>query len=360
MAKSARRGQKVVSSATASSSPSGSSTPSSRSSTGPIPPFARAPAALEPFLEPLSPREVYLIHIDNSTKSLKTQAFQVPVIFNIVIVLIIAFRAYKGLSTYPALVAMLFGYKSSMTVDTSILSWEELTRIVLSRTATFLIDYLLVTLFLAWPIRFVRGPVRWRRAVGFRDREIVVRRSQPSWSRELVKNTWIRDDDEAMRDRIVAAVTPERISKTGYLLVDADWDLDYDAMIRAHAMVDGARKGAGVPLEEFRTAVLVHTDSDGWLIWRVGDEETAEGRARSAQREHILAFRDKLVKLGKEDLFYRWVELVQFESSQPDGFTADRQQSAMVQVQEMFRNEKLDFETLWKEAGGREALPELD
>jgi hypothetical protein len=148
-----------------------------------------------------------------------------------------------------------------------------------------------------------------------------------------------------MRDKIVAAVTPERIGKTGYLLVDEDWNLDYRAMVRAHALVDLTRKGEGVQLDEFRTAVLVHTDSDGWLIWRVGDENTPAGK--SAQRDQILAFRERLTAMGKEDLFFRWVELVQWESSQPGGFTPERQRSAMVQAKQMFDEENVDFSQFW-------------
>jgi hypothetical protein len=241
-------------------------------------------------------------------------------------------------------VAILIGMESSLSVDIASTPWTELAQITLRRVGTILIDYFLVTLFLSWPIHFVLGPVRWRRAVGFRDREIIVRRSHRSWSKKLERNKWIRDND-AMRDKIVAAVTPERIGKTGYLLVDEDWNLDYRAMVRAHALVDLTRKGEGVQLDEFRTAVLVHTDSDGWLIWRVGDENTPAGK--SAQRDQILAFRERLTAMGKEDLFFRWVELVQWESSQPGGFTPERQRSAMVQAKQMFDEENVDFSQFW-------------
>lgn len=176
-----------------------------------------------------------------------------------------------------------------------------------------------------------------------------------------MRNTWVRED-EAMRDKIVAAVTPERIGKTGYLLVDDDWNLDYDAMTRAQKLIDLTRKGDGVQLDEFRTAVLVHTDSDGWLIWRVGDENTPAALERSAQRDQILAFQDKLTAMGKESLFFRWVELVQWESSQPGGFTQERQRSAMLQVKKMFEEEQVDFSSFWDDLGGMEGmgLEELD
>ncbi|KAJ6033607.1 hypothetical protein N7499_009883 [Penicillium canescens] len=355
MAKSARRSGRKTPASTPGSS--GASTPSSVS--GPIPPFIKVPPALQSFVEPLSPKEVYLVHLDITAEDLKRQTFTVPLIVNLVVGAVIALRVYQGISTYPALIATLIGLQSSMTVDTATTPWTEGLQIVLRRTGTLLIDYFLVTMFLSWPINFIKGPVRWRRAVGFREREVIVRRSHRSWSQKLERNKWIRED-EARRDKIIAAVTPERIGKTGYLLVDEDWNLDYNAMIRAHALVDRTRQGDGVQMDEFRTAVLVHTDPDGWLIWRVGDENTPAGRQRSEQRDQILAFKDKLTEMGKEDLFLRWVELIQWESSQPGGFTPERQRSAMFQAKQLFEDENVDFSSFWDDMGGMEGMGELD
>ncbi|KAJ5957222.1 hypothetical protein N7501_011501 [Penicillium viridicatum] len=335
-------------------SSSGASTPSSASS-GPIPPFTKVPQSLQPFVEPLSPDEVYLVHIDISAEELKRQTFTVPLIVNLVVTAVIGLRIYMGISTYPALVATLIGFQSSMTVDTAAAPWTDSVQIILRRTVTICIDYFLVTLLWSWPVNFIRGPVRWRRAIGFREREVIVRRSNRSWSKELERNRWIRED-EARRDKIVAAVTPERIGKTGYLLVDEDWNLDYAAMVRAHALVDRTRRGDGVQIDEFRTAVLVNTDADGWLIWRVGDENTPTSEKRSIQRDQILAFKEKLTEMGKEDLFLRWVELIQWESSRPGGFTAERQRSAMVQAKQMFEDENVDFSQFWDDMGGMEGL----
>ncbi|KAJ5674196.1 hypothetical protein N7462_009635 [Penicillium macrosclerotiorum] len=332
---------------------SGTSTPSSV--TGPIPPFNKIPAILKPFVEPLSSEEVYLVHIDTTATDLKWQTFIVPAAVNVVVAIVVGLRVYMGISTYPAMLMMLLGMESSLSVDTAITPWTEIAKIILKRISAVLIDYFLVTLFLTWPIYFIIGPVRWRRAVGFRDREIIVRRSHRNWSRKLERNKWIRDN-EAMRDKIVAAVTPERVGKTGYLLVDEDWNLDYSAMVRAHALVDLTRKGEGVQLDEFRTAVLVHTDADGWLIWRVEDENTPQ---RSAQRDQILAFRDKLTAMGKEDLFFRWVELVQWESSQPGGFTPERQRSAMLQAKQMFEEENVEFGQFWDDLGGMAGVDDV-
>lgn len=363
MAKSARKASKTKASVMPSTTSSGASTPGSES--GPLPPFTQIPESLASFVEPLSPNEVYLIHIDNSAHDLKKQTFIVPAIMNIIIAALLATRIYMVRYFYPALLATFVGLTSSTTLNTTEMTWVDMGKVALYRTANVILDYFLVIIFLPWPIRFILGPVKWRRALGFRGHEIIVRRSQRIWSRTLVRNRWIRDD-EANRDKIVAAVTPERTSKPGYMLVDADWDLDYSAMIRAHDLIDPTQKKRArdaVPLEEFRVAVLVNTDADGWLIWRVGDEDSTttgseEGKVRGEQRDQLLAFREKLAALGKEDLFFRWVEIIQYESTQPGGFTAERQQAAMVQAKTLFDEGGVDFSQLWQDVGGIEGFTE--
>lgn len=337
---------------------SGVSTPSSASS-GPIAPFVKAPSTLKDFLEPLSPRDVYLVHIDTTPTDVKRQAFLVPCVVNTVVTAVLALRIWMGLTTYPALLAIVFGSESSLSVDHTQTGWFELVQIILKRTGAIFIDYFLVTQFLHWPVNFIFGPLLWRRTIGVRDREVVVRCSNRAWSKKLKRNTWMRDDD-AMRDKIIAAVTPERTGKTGYLLVDEDWNLDYQAMTQAQQMVDRNRRGDGVQLDEFRTSVLVNTDADGWLIWRVADENVSMEQQRSEHRDQIMAFKDKLTAMGKEDLFFRWVEIVQWESSQPGGFTAERQKSAMHQVQQMFNEAGVDFSSFWDDLGGMTGMEQLD
>ena len=325
-----------------------------RSPSGPRPPFTKAPDSLRPFLEPLSPQQVYLVHVDNTSTELKRRAFNFPILINVLVAAVIALRAYAGLYFYPAMLATLFGISSSTMVDTSVTPVHSTLRIILQRTTNMVFDYILLTIFLPWPVRFIQGPVRWRRTIDFRDREVIVRQSKHSWTKDLVRDKWVHDDKEA-RDRIVAAVTPEQIAKTGFMLIDASWNLDYDAMIRAHEMVDRTRHGQGTPLYEFRTTVLVNTDAYGWLIWRIGDE-SVDGKKRMSQREQILAFKDKLTDMGKEDLFFRWVEIIQYESTRPGGFTPERQHAAMAQAKKLFEDNDVDFSQFWREVGGMEGL----
>lgn len=319
-------------------------------------PFVKAPLALKPFLEVLAPDEIYLIHIDKERVDLKKQLFILPILLNAAIILLIAYRIYNGIYVYPDIIGSALGLTSTPTVDFTSQPWQSTAEIILKRTFTFSFDYFLVTIFLGWPVRFILGPIDWRRKIGFRHREVVVRQSRQPWSSKLERNRWLYEDEKVVRERIVPAVAPQRISKSGYLLIDADWDLDYKAMVRAHELVDMTSKGQGVQLDEFRTAVLVNTDNEGWLLWRVADEDNKE---RGEQRDQLFAFQEKLASMGKEELFFRWVELIQYESSQPGGFTPERQRNAMLQAQEMFESAGVDFSHFWREVGGMQGNIDL-
>ncbi|PGH04029.1 hypothetical protein GX51_03699 [Blastomyces parvus] len=353
---------------------SSTSHPKTIKPSNPPAPFTKAPPSLNPFLAPLSPKHVYLVHLDTHPQKHKRQIFLLPLFLNIAILALIFLRVYTGYPTYLDLLALILGYDSPARVNTSSASWTYLLTTLLRRTLTFLFDYLLLTVLLPWPARFVLGPAHWRRKVGFQGCEVIVRKSRASWSDGLKPLSWIRDDDETIKTKVIPAVTPQRLLKTGYLLIDADWDLDFAAMVRAHELIaEGALKA-----DDFKTAVLVHgggaegRDGLQWLIWKV-DEETggagrgeSEGSAReqsdgggrlsNTQRDKILMFQEKLASMGKEDLFFRWAELIQYESTQPGGFTPERQRKTMQETQQLFEDQGVDFEKFWADVGGMEGI----
>ncbi|KAL2371322.1 hypothetical protein BDBG_06278 [Blastomyces gilchristii SLH14081] len=345
--------------------PSTSYSKTTKPSTPPAP-FTKAPSSLSQFLAPLSPKHVYLVHLDNHPQKHKRQIFLLPLFLNIAILALILLRVYTGYPTYIDLLALILGHESPARVNTSSASWTYLLTTLLRRTLTFLLDYLLLAILLPWPVRFVLGPAHWRRKLGFQGCEVIVRKSRASWSDELKPLSWIREDDETIKTRVIPAVTPQRLLKTGYLLIDADWDLDFAAMVKAHELV---AEGA-LAVDDFKTAVLVHgggaEGNDGlqWLIWRVDEEKRGGapgkqpdgGRLSNTQRDKIIMFHEKLASMGKEDLFFRWVELIQYESTQPGGFTPERQQKTMKETQQLFEDQGVDFEKFWADVGGMEGI----
>lgn len=69
---------------------------------------------------------------------------------------------------------------------------------------------------------------------------------------------------------------------------------------------------------------------------------------------------ERLTAMRKESLFFRWIELIQYESSQPGGFTAQRQERAMQKAKQLFEKQGIDFEKFIRSIGGLENFPGFD
>lgn len=328
--------------------PSGGATPS-------LPrPFKPAPESLEPFTLFLSKKHVYIAHIDTKPLAFKRKIFAVPVLLNVVVALLFLWRVRYIAPFYLDLLTSALGYTNSTTVRTADFTWAQLALMILGRGFTFLLDFCLVVFVWPWPVEFALGrahgnPVKWRWNVGFRDQEIYVRRSR-SWHRELgdvVSNGQGRD---LLLGRVRIATSPMLLrEKTGYLTMNGEWDLDWAAMVKAHKLVDDKV----IALDAFRTLMLLHHQDFGWLCIDMNSGGNAQEDER---RRQVFAFRDALAAVGKEDLFFRWIEIVQFESSQPGGFGPDKQVEVAQKIRELFQSNGLDFDEFWKESVGSDGL----
>lgn len=210
----------------------------------------------------------------------------------------------------------------------------------------FVGDFLLFRFVGMWPWEFFLGkgeeasPVGWRRWNGFRDVEVVVRRSR-RWDvplfakegsgeadtrgkvekRDGVKEEWLQEGQEGklFKEKVLPAVDREWVrSRTSYQMLDQNWDLYFSGMIEAQALIDDSQNGA----DDFRTSVLVHAEKWGWLVWELWREHD-EGAGDEAT-EKLQLIKNKLTVMGKEHLFFRWIEIVQSETSQPGPFTVER------------------------------------
>ena len=224
----------------------------------------------------------------------------------------------------------------------------------------FMVDLLIYVFIWPWPRDFFSGrkmgnPIFWRLGVGFRDQEVIVRRSR-TW--DLKIGNFLDEETEGRQlllENIRKAVDPVWMNeKTAYLMLNKEWDLDWRAMVKATKLVD--KKTVG--LEDFKTTILVFHKSFGWLALEMA---TAGGSAKEEEgRKKIIAFKDELTAMGKENLFFRWIELVQFESSQPGGFGPEQQQTAMIKARQMFEAQGVDFDKFWDKIGGMQGLPGMD
>lgn len=334
---------------------------------GPPPPFELPTQELASvFLSTLPQDHVYIVHVDTTPRTLKRQVFLVPVCMNIIVSLLLAWRLYYALPKYLHLINGALGYYSPTAIDVAGSNTKQLISITVSRTLMLLGDYMLYAWLGSWPWRFVVGaegtrhssPLKWRMAVGFQDLEIIVRQSR-IWDKSL-RPDWTIDDELTLKHKIMPALERKYLEKTSFLLEDKNWSLDFRAMTDAHSIIEAGNAGPG--LKDFDKAVLVHYPSlhgpsgGGWMIWRVSKADEPQ---TSEQRDTLIRFKEKLTTMGHEDLFFRWVELVQYESNSPGGFTAGRQAAAMREAKRMFSEQGIDFAQFWQEVGGIEGMPGL-
>ncbi|KAI9815282.1 MAG: hypothetical protein M1827_002762 [Pycnora praestabilis] len=341
-------------------------------------PFTAPPDSLRGFVGSLDRSNVYITHVDSFPWKFKRKVFSVPVLLNVSITLALIYRLYTILPQYTLILLSTLGVESSATIDIPSTSWASLTTIAMRRALMFAIDWALYTFIYSWPINFFWGaagseasPVAWRWEVGFRDREVVVRVSRKKWVSRLLdqqegkkgaKELMAEENQALIMEKIGPAVERQYLrEKTGYVMMDESWDLDFQGMITATELITHDEAS----FDDFETSVLAYMEEFGWLVWRVYPTEkdkNAEmgGVGEEASRNKIMAFKDALTALGHESLFYRWIELIQYESTQPGGFTPERQVDAMRQAKEMFEEKGVDFEGFWKEVGGMEGLPGFD
>lgn len=296
-----------------------------------VEPFSTAPAAVAPMLPLLDERHIYLVHFDLLPVKYKQRIFAIPVVLNLAIALFLCWRLYRITPTYFALLLSMLGHSTSATVNVHSRSGLQLAGLVGKRTAKFALDFFLFRLIGPWPISFFlerpHSPVTWRARLGFRDAELVVRVSRRWGAEELLESRTKGVDNAFFQVRIAPAVESERVrAKSGYLLTDKYWDLDYGVMVNATELIDGKK----LALTRTQIYVLVHHHKSGWLAWLVrpadeqgtaADEKDGDDGDVKRQFERVRA---RLAAQGKEDLFYRWVELVQYEAGKPDSSPQER------------------------------------
>ncbi|KAM0322439.1 hypothetical protein ACHAQA_009506 [Verticillium albo-atrum] len=315
-------------------------------------PFKKPPEVLQPFFEHLNPKHVYITHIDLKPVDFKRKIFLVPVGMNVIVVLLFVLRMWYILPWYWLLLQSGLGNVNETTFPAATSTWGQIVWEVVKRGAGFSLDLVLVIFVWPWPVEFALGrthgnPLRWRRQVGFRDKEIYVRRSR-DWDRK-VGDVFKNPEGKGALLALVRQATAPMLQheKTGYLTMNGEWDLDWEAMVQAHAMVD--RKD--IAIDAFRSVVLVHHVEFGWMaLVQLKEEEQIDER-----RQQVFEFRDALAAVGKEDLFFRWIEIVQFESTQPGGFGPEKQVDAAKKIRELFAKEGIDFDEFWKESVGEDA-----
>ncbi|KAF2418458.1 hypothetical protein EJ08DRAFT_654297, partial [Tothia fuscella] len=290
------------------------------------PPFTPAPENLTPFLAALSKSSVYITHIDRTPQSLKKQVFAVPVLLNLAFLILLSWRAWVIIPHYFRMAVSTLGYQQNeTTINISTLSTGQLVWTIFRRALTFGIDYFLITIIWKWPISFFfetpHNPVSWRWNIGFRNEEVIVRVSRNWDGADLVSGNKKGGQSPFFKTRILPALEMGFMLKTGYVMMDGSWDLDFGMMVQGAGLIDKQTLG----LDDLDRKVFVWqpvgtADEGQWLIWDekyygkekdVGPEEP-EHEGTAENRQKIMQIQEKLIEMGKEALFYKWVELIQY------------------------------------------------
>ncbi|KAK4653597.1 hypothetical protein QC762_508320 [Podospora pseudocomata] len=339
-------------------------TPKSTSSSPDTPPkpFQVAPPSLNPLTETLDPSHIYISHLDPRPSPFKRKIFLVPVAMNLLVLALFILRLRYIFPWYLQLLLSLSGQENPTTLRFTDLTTSQYLWVLLRRASTFLLDFTLAIFVWPWPYEFLIGspltgsPCHWRYKVGFRPSEIYLRRSR-KWDVEILgkgKDLLANDDlRKVFWNQIRSATSPMLLQqKTGYLTMDANWDLDWAGMVAATELVDKKVIDERV----FGTLVLVYHENFGWLSIDLSDTGAKPGTKEDERRKQVFKFRDALAAIGQEDLFFRWIEVVQFETGRPGGFTEERQVEVAQKIRDMFKEKGVDFDEFWKEAVGTEGL----
>lgn len=329
-------------------------------------PYKPAPSSLQALTSTLPPDHVYIAHLDKTPVELKRRVFRVPVLLNVTIILGLCIRIYFAAPVYLKQIITIFGYETSYSVDTKAHTTNELFVETGSRFLLLTFDYALFTLLGSWPMEFVFGSRtsrwvglwEWRQKVWFKETEVVVRKGR-IWDTPLLEDkdgaprVWSLQDELAIKFKIEPVMHPSYTSKSALGLLDKDWDLDYKAMVDAHRMINDGR----LKMEDVESIALVYYQKQ-WLFWKVRDD--TELPPENPEQESVLQkFRQKLTDLGQEDVFFRWIEIVQYETSQPGGFTQARQTSAIEELRKRLTDRQVDYGAFWEDIGGESGLPGL-
>ena len=356
--------------------------PSSPASPASLEPFSPAPSQLLPFLETLPHDHVYLTSLDTTTPTIKRNAFLVPVFVNTLIVLGLCYRVYHAAPTYFWLIVTMFGYDTAAKVDTNTAPVSDLMGIVGGRTFLLMVDYAIFGIIGAWPYQFLFGsreggyvgPATWRSTVGsFKEKEVVVRRSR-KWDKsvfgeEPVEATKIKKKAEptmqpltineilTIKLKVNPAMEAQYLDKTAYAMLDRDWDLDFAGMVNAFQLV----KGEELAIEDLANKAFVYNATEKiWLMWIVHETEAPNPTLAGGKDAVVENFKKKLAAMGHEDLFYRWIELVQYESSVPGGMTEARQLNVLHEARKIFSEKGVDFNQFFNDVGGSAGMPGLE
>lgn len=338
-------------------------------------PFELAPQSILPLADCLPKDHIFVIHSEDTPSALRRQAFLVPVLLNLIITALLCLRLIYAVPVYLEQMITILGYETQWTVRPKTLSWLDLFGILAQRTLLLSLDYVIFGFIGRWPWEFLFGDrhgryvggVGWKWHVGFnRALEPVVRRGR-KWDVPILatekerkkqrkpEKSWSKEEELLVYTKCSEALRKINTSKNALSLLDRDWDLDYCAMVDATELLDQG----SIKIADLDHVVLVPWNGR-WFCWyphRTTD--TGVTPAAAEQDAQLERFKKLLIELGCEDVFYRWIEIIQYETNQPGAMTSKKKHEAEQELRRMLRDRKRDDEAFVASIGGANAIPGL-
>lgn len=179
---------------------------------------------------------------------------------------------------------------------------------------------------------------------------MIVRASRHWGVKELLEGVAEGEENAFFTGKILPAIERSFVrSKTGYLMMDGTWELDFASMLDAHTLV---ARGEMAFADVDRVVLACLPGRHGWVCWRW----EVEGDVIEHRRKKVVQFKEVLVGLGKESLFWKWAEIVEEERDKDGGFSEAGQQKVVERVQAEFEGEGVDFEEVVNRIGGLEEV----
>ncbi|KAI4113699.1 MAG: hypothetical protein LQ345_005376 [Seirophora villosa] len=361
--------------------------------TTPSSPFTPPSSSLSHLLSSFPHPHIYILHLDPTTPQHRALLFAFSFLLNALLAALLLYRLSHALPLYISLLTSNNSTTASPPLDLRATGTQHraMAALILRRTAMLFFDLVVLGRWVAeWPVAFfLGGAVAWRWRVGFPPprREVVVRRSRRWAERTRGREWWRRvhdvvsshgaqgrEDEEEEEsaaavawDKIAEATRRESVKgKSGMLLVGTDWELCFRAMVRAHSLLllllGREHRLEWSEFERGGPVVAVWSEGQaGWLVWRPwGDDDDAETDEKG-KGEKLRLFKGLLTRMGREGLFFRWVEMMQrYGGAAEAGFTRERREMAVGRSRALFEGEGVSWEEVMRGIGGVDGLPGME
>ncbi|CAL8578092.1 hypothetical protein XPA_003893 [Xanthoria parietina] len=154
-----------------------------------------------------------------------------------------------------------------------------------------------------------------------------------------------------------ATAKPRLRSKSGMSLIDSEWDLYYSGIVAAHSLTSETSQWA--ELEKAGPVICVFDPAcEAWRVWRPWDDDDSNQEEEGGSKLRL--FKDLLTAMGREGLFFRWVELMQYETHSEGAFTEARREKAIAASRTLFAGVGVNWDEVIDGIGGLDGLPGME